>query len=582
MTSIVHSENRRASASVAQRNIPRQRLGERLVSAGILTSDELESALQQQSVNGQRVGETLVELGFIEEEQLLPYLAEQLNIPHVTLRDGLIDPRSVLTIPRRKAEEFEAIVLFKVRDVLTVAMRNPQQLDYIDEIERLTKCRVRPVLAMKSAIEQLLPRCYDEGFEVDAVTADMDQEAISVQDDAIHVQLQSVESIGDGSPIVNLVNYMILQAARQGASDIHIEPGANQSTVRFRVDGMLREVLRPRREFHPAIVSRIKVMAKMDIAEHRMPQDGRIHVVVDRRDIDLRCSTLPTVQGEKVVLRVLDRSSVTFNLNELGIPNNQLKSMKEILAKPYGLALVTGPTGSGKTTTLYSAIELIKNVNRNIVTVEDPVEYQLSLINQVHANAGTSLSFAKVLRAILRQDPDVIMIGEIRDGETAEVAIQAALTGHLVLSTLHTNDSAGAITRLMDMGIASYKTAAAFVGAIAQRLVRRVCQNCRTTYYPQAQMLETLHYKGDKKQQFIRGEGCHECYDTGFKGRIGIYEILHADNELRELIGADASVDKIRQWHRTHGGTSLLQEGLRLAQEGITSLDEIMRVAYFE
>ncbi|TWT59928.1 GspE/PulE family protein [Rubinisphaera italica] len=582
MTSLVHSENRRASASVAQRNKPRQRLGERLVSAGILTSDELESALQQQSVNGQRVGETLVELGFIEEEQLLPYLAEQLNIPHVTLRDGLIDPRSVLTIPRRKAEEFEAIVLFKVRDVLTVAMRNPQQLDYIDEIERLTKCRVRPVLAMKSAIEQLLPRCYDEGFEVDAVTADMDQEAISVQDDAIHVQLQSVESIGDGSPIVNLVNYMILQAARQGASDIHIEPGANQSTVRFRVDGMLREVLRPRREFHPAIVSRIKVMAKMDIAEHRMPQDGRIHVVVDRRDIDLRCSTLPTVQGEKVVLRVLDRSSVTFNLNELGIPNNQLKSMKEILAKPYGLALVTGPTGSGKTTTLYSAIELIKNVNRNIVTVEDPVEYQLSLINQVHANAGTSLSFAKVLRAILRQDPDVIMIGEIRDGETAEVAIQAALTGHLVLSTLHTNDSAGAITRLMDMGIASYKTAAAFVGAIAQRLVRRVCQNCRTTYYPQAQMLETLHYKGDKKQQFIRGEGCHECYDTGFKGRIGIYEILHADNELRELIGADASVDKIRQWHRTHGGTSLLQEGLRLAQEGITSLDEIMRVAYFE
>ncbi|MCG6155836.1 GspE/PulE family protein [Rubinisphaera margarita] len=559
-----------------------QRLGEKLINAGLLTPDELESALQQQSAKGQRVGEALVELGFIEEEQLLPFLAEQMGIPYVVLREGLIDPKTVRVLPRSKAEEFGAIVMFKVRGVLTVAMQNPQQLDYIDEIERLTECRVRPILALSSAIEQLLPRCYDEGFEVDAVTADMDRDAVSVQDDAIHVELQKVESIADGSPIVNLVNYMILQAARQGASDIHIEPGMHQSTVRFRVDGMLREILRPRREFHPAIVSRIKVMAKMDIAEHRLPQDGRIHVVVDHRDIDLRCSTLPTVQGEKVVLRVLDRSNVTFNLNELGIPDDQLKIMKGLLAKPYGMALVTGPTGSGKTTTLYSAIELVKSVQQNIVTVEDPVEYQLAQINQVHANAGTTLSFAKVLRAILRQDPDVIMIGEIRDGETAEVATQAALTGHLVLSTLHTNDSASAVTRLSDMGIASYKIAAAFLGAIAQRLVRRICPNCRTTYYPPAGQLERLHYSGDLNRQFVRGEGCHECYDSGYKGRIGIYEILQADNELRELIGSGVQAEVIRRWHREHGASNLLNEGLRLAEQGVTSIDEVMRVAFFD
>ncbi|MCA8987692.1 MAG: Flp pilus assembly complex ATPase component TadA [Planctomycetaceae bacterium] len=561
---------------------PRARLGERLIKAGMVTQTELESALRQQTIKDQRVGETLIELGFIDEEQLLPFLAQQLKVPHAVLREGMIDPRVVRLIPRKKAEEFQALAMFRVRNELTVAMHQPQNLDQLDEIERITGCRVRPVLAMRSAIEQLMSRCYDEGFEIDSVTADMDREAISVQDDAIHVELQEVDSIADGSPIINLVNYMILQAARQGASDIHIEPGTSQSTVRFRVDGMLREVLRPRLEFHPAIVSRIKVMAKMDIAEHRLPQDGRIHVVVDRRDIDLRCSTLPTILGEKVVLRVLDRSSITFNLNDLGIPDDQLTIMKSILSKPYGLALVTGPTGSGKTTTLYSAIELIKNVQRNIVTVEDPVEYQLPLINQVHANAGTSLSFAKVLRSILRQDPDVIMIGEIRDAETAEVAIQAALTGHLVLSTLHTNDSVSAITRLSDMGIASYKTAAAFVGCIAQRLVRRICPHCRTTYYPSADFLRTLHYKGDLNRQFERGEGCHECFDSGYKGRIGIYDILPSNQELREMIGREANVDQLRDWHLKHGGSTLLEQGIKLAERGETSLEEVMRVAFVE
>jgi len=557
-------------------------LGQRLVRAGIISPNDLEVALQQQETQGLRLGEVLAELGFVEEAQLLPVLAQQMNVPYVELRDGLIDPGVVRLIPRELAEEFVCLALFKVRRTLTVAMVDPQELAQIDRIEEVTGLRVRPVLAMRSALKQLVPRAYEEGFEVDSVTADMEHDAIAVQDDAFHVELQDLESIADGSPVVNLVNYCILHAVRQGASDIHLEPDHRHSSVRFRVDGQLREVLRPRRELHPAIVSRIKVMAKMDIAEHRVPQDGRVHVIVDHREIDLRVSTLPTVLGEKVVMRVLDRSNVTFSLDELGMPEDLLETTKKMLAKPYGLLLVTGPTGSGKTTTLYSAIELIKSVHRNIVTVEDPVEYQLELINQVQANAASSLSFARVLRAILRQDPDVIMVGEIRDAETAEIAIQAALTGHLVLSTLHTNDSASAVTRLVDMGVAPYKIAAAFVGVLAQRLVRTICPNCRTTYYPPTDMLETMHYKGNRDRQFVRGEGCHNCYDTGFKGRTGIYEILTGNEEVREIIGSSPRVDAIRDWHRRNGGTTLLERGLQLAEDGVTSLEEVMRVAFFE
>ncbi len=461
-------------------------------------------------------------------------------------------------------------------------MTQPQNLRRLDELERITGYRIRPVLALRSSIQEILRRAYDDDFAVDAVTADMDREAVELQADAIHVELDSVESMVDGSPIVNLVNYMIVHAVRQGASDIYIEPGHKHSTVRFRVDGQLREVLRPRKDYHAALVSRVKVMAKLDIAEHRAPQDGRIHVFVESREIDLRVSTLPTVQGEKVVMRVLDRRNVTFNLDELGLPGNQLDTMKQMLTKPYGLLLVTGPTGSGKTTTLYSAIELVKSVHRNIVTVEDPVEYQLDLVNQVQVGLSKSLTFAGALRSILRQDPDVIMVGEIRDQETAEVAIQAALTGHLVLSTLHTNDSASAVTRLVDMGVAPFKISAALVGVIAQRLVRNVCPACVMHYFPHAEFLEMLHYKGDKRRQFVRGEGCPKCYDTGFKGRTGVYEILKVTGETRELITKAASLEEMRAAHKRQGGSSLLEEGIHLAEASKTSLEEIARVAYFD
>jgi type IV pilus assembly protein PilB len=341
-------------------------------------------------------------------------------------------------------------------------------------------------------------------------------------------------------------------------------------------------MLRPRRDIFPAIISRIKVMAKLDIAEQRTPQDGRCQVVADGKEVDLRISTLPTVLGEKIVIRVLDKQRLTFNLDKLGIPYHQLSMVKDLLKKPYGLVLVTGPTGSGKTTTLYSALELIKSVHHNIVTVEDPVEYQIELVNQVQVDAGRNVSFATALRSILRQDPDVIMVGEIRDAETAKVAVQAALTGHLVLSTLHTNDSASAITRMTDMGIESYKLAAALVGVIAQRLVRTICPHCRTSYYPSAEYLDALHYKGDKRRSFSRGTGCRECFDTGFQGRIGIYEVLPSNAELRRMVGEGANLEQVRDWFRAEGLPDLLHCGLQLAEKETTSLEEVARVAFVE
>lgn len=563
--------------SLPEQTLP---LGEQLVRAGILTPTELEAALTQHAAKRVQLGEMLLELGFVQEETLLQFLGQQVQLPAVRLRDGLVDPAVVRLLPRAKAEAFSAVAMFRVRGTLIVAMADPRNLNQLDEIERVAGLPVQPVLALRSAIERMIPRCYEENFAVDAVTADLDQDAVSVQAETIDIHLDDLESLAEGSPVINLVNYLLVSALRQKASDIHVEPGQRCSTVRFRVDGQLREVLRPRREFHPAIVSRLKVMAKLDISEHRLPQDGRIHLLIEGREIDLRVSTLPTITGEKIVMRVLDRRNVTFNLDQLGVPPPLLKRMKEMLARPHGLMLVTGPTGSGKTTTLYSAIELIKSVHRNIVTVEDPVEYQLDQINQVQVGATKAMNFAGALRSILRQDPDVIMVGEIRDGETAAVAIQASLTGHLVLSTLHTNDAASAVTRLNDMGIEPYKTAAALVGVVAQRLVRTICQRCKAPYFPPEEMLEMVRYAGDRRRQFLRGEGCRECYDTGFRGRIGIYEVLWSSRELRHAMLENMNLGPLRQCHIDQGGSLLLDEGVRLAEEGKTSLEEVIRVAF--
>ena len=449
-----------------------------------------------------------------------------------------------------------------------------------DTLSRVSGCRILPVLTLAASIERLLPRCYEDDFTVDSVTADLDVEELELETEAIDLDVSGSMQLAEGSPVINLVNYAIIQAINQGVSDIHIEPGEKATSVRFRIDGSLREVMKPRKDLHAAIVSRIKVMAKLDIAEHRQPQDGRLHVRINRREIDLRVSTLPTVLGEKVVMRVLDRQNLTFDLNQLGFPESSLETAHRMLRRrPHGLVLVTGPTGSGKTTTLYSAIELIKGIERNIITVEDPVEYQLGLINQVQVQAETGMTFPKALRSILRQDPDVIMVGEIRDRETAETAIQAALTGHLVLSTLHTNDSASAITRLVDMGIEPFKISAALVGVIAQRLVRNLCEHCRETHFPSAEILQELGHQESTRHPFAIARGCSQCFESGYRGRTGIYELLESNTTLRGLVSSNAGLDQIRG---AHDGPTLLSEGLRLAQAGITSIDEVSRVAMTE
>ncbi|QDT10010.1 GspE/PulE family protein [Planctomycetes bacterium K23_9] len=574
-------------------------LGQRLVEAGLIRVEQLETALAHQAAeedrlrslerqsgdgrrkvqNIKRLGEVVAELGLVDESDLLPLLGEQLGVDGVRLREGLIDPNAVQLVPREYAERFRILPLMRVRGELTVAMADPQDLAAIDTLARVSGCRIRPVFTLATGIDRLLPRCYEEDFSVDSVTADLDVEQLELDADAIDLDLHGTQQLAEGSPVINLVNYAIIQAVRQGASDIHIEAGQKNTSVRFRIDGSLREVMKPRKDMHPAIVSRIKVMAKLDIAEHRQPQDGRLHVRIARRDVDLRVSTLPTVLGEKVVMRVLDRENVTFDLNRLGMPNDSLTTMRRMLSRPHGLVLVTGPTGSGKTTTLYSAIELIKGVERNMITVEDPVEYQLELINQVQVQNDSGVTFAQALRSILRQDPDVIMVGEIRDRETAETAIQAALTGHLVLSTLHTNDSASAITRLLDMGIERFKIAASLVGVVAQRLMRNLCENCRESYYPSSKLLEELHYQGDPRHTFARSRGCSQCYESGYRGRSGVYELFECTAQIRSLINSDSNLDQLRA---AHVGPTLLSEGLRLAESRATSLEEVGRVALSE
>lgn len=557
-------------------------LGEQLIAAGLLTEDQLKSALGRQQSTNARLGEVLVEMGFVDEAVILPFLEKQLGVQSVRLRDGMVDPDVVKVIPRALAESLGVLALFRVHGTLTVAMSEPRNLQQRDELARITRLRIRPLFALPVDIARMIERCYRDGFSVDSTTADLGDDAIKVDSADAQSDLMDLGIVAEGSPIINLVNYIIVHGVRDGASDIHIEPGEKMSVVRYRIDGELQEVLRPRLDFHAAIVSRIKVMARMDIAERRHPQDGRIHVAVDGKQIDLRVSTLPTVLGENVVMRILDRQKVSFDLAKLGFRSSQLREIKRMLAKPYGLVLVTGPTGSGKSTTLYSALELMKSVHTKIVTIEDPVEYQVPQISQVQADASSSMTFASVLRSILRQDPDVIMVGEIRDAETAEIAIQAALTGHLVLSTLHTNDSAGAVTRLLDMGIASFKISAALVGVVAQRLIRHICPKCRSSYFPPNELFDSLCYQGNRRRSFERGEGCTDCHDTGFIGRSGIYEILSVNSELRQIINNDSNVESIRQWHRANGGTSLLDEGLLKAEEGKTSLEEVARVAFVD
>ena len=557
-----------------------KRMGEALVEQGVLSQEQLESALEQQKITGLMLGEMLVEQGMISAGALVQTLARWLNIPGCQLRHGLIDPALMQLIDEEEARRLKVVPMFKVHDVLTVAMAEPQSLPTIDRLRQLTRCRIRPVFALELNIVEYLTKYAGGDVDVDAFLTSLTESDVQVveTDTTDDETATNLDKMVEGSPIINLVNVALLTAIRDGASDIHIEPQRTGTRIRYRIDGILRDLMKPPAGMHSAIVSRVKVIGKMDIAEKRLPQEGRVRIFAQNREIDLRISSLPTLLGEKLVVRVLDKSNLSVRMEELGFRIEALTTFRKILDRPHGLVLVTGPTGSGKTTTLYSALDLLRSPETNIVTVEDPVEYQLDLINQIQVESSIGLTFARALRSILRQDPDIIMIGEIRDNETASVAVQAALTGHLVLATLHTNDAPGAVARLLDMEIEPYLLSSALNGVIAQRLARTVCPSCTTKYYPEPDVLEQAGLDSTSQHPFKKGAGCTQCHNSGFQGRVGIYEVMELTSALRGLIHRGGATHQMRNLLRQNGNLSLHDEGILMALEGKSSLEEAMRV----
>jgi len=562
----------------------RKRIGEILVSQGRITPEQLTELLRIQKKTSKRLrlGDLLVENKILTKEELTQSLGEQLGIPHVWLRKGLVDPRIINVLPKEKALHLQVIPMFRVNNVLTLATADPHALFVFDEVSKITNLEVQPVLSRTDDIMEAIRIYYEEEMSIDDLVADIDEANIDLVHVASEREVEELAEMAEGSPVINLTNRILLKAIRDGASDIHIEPDRSKFRVRIRIDGILYELMSPKAEMHPAVVSRLKVMANLDIAERRIPQDGRIQVNADARVVDMRFSSMPGIYGEKVVLRILDKSQALLDINKLGFTPDMLERFKSLLRKPYGLILVCGPTGSGKTTTLYSAITMLDTVEKNIVTIEDPVEYQLDMINQNQVKEGIGLTFDKVLKHTLRQDPDIIMVGEIRDRETAETAIQASLTGHMVLSTLHTNDAPGAITRLLEMGIEPYLISSALLACLAQRLVRTICPGCKTEYYAPKSVLVQLGVDENEKMRLSRGKGCPACYDSGFKGRMGLYELLEVDQEIQPLILSNPSSDLLRSYVKQRGHKTLKDLGYQKVLEGVTTIEEVARATFVE
>lgn len=558
----------------------RVRVGDALVAQGAITREQLDKALKEQRTAGRMLGEMLVEQGVISSATLVRALAQTLGVPGCILRHGLVDPALLKLIGPDEAIRLKVIPLFKVHDALTVAMAEPQSLPTIDRVRQITGLKVRPVLAIESNIVEYIKKYSGENVDIDAFLTQLAEQDVEVveRESVDEGPAADIDKMVAGSPIINLVNVALLTAVKEKASDIHIEPDKKGTRVRFRKDGVLRDLMRPPPGMHAAIVSRIKVIGKMDIAEKRLPQGGRVRIVADGSEVDLRVSSMPTLLGEKIVVRILDKRNLRVRLEDLGFRIEAMQAFKRILECEHGLALVTGPTGSGKTTTLYSALDLLRSSESNIVTVEDPVEYQMDLVNQIQVSEQIGLSFARALREILRQDPDIIMVGEIRDQETARVAVQAALTGHLVLATLHTNDAPGSVARLNDMGIEPYLLSSAINGAVAQRLARTICTSCATKYFPTEQVLEDAGLAEHAGRPFRKGAGCRQCHDSGFRGRCGVYEVMEITPQLRRMIHHGSATHELREQLGRSGALTLRQEGVLLALEGKTSLEEVLRV----
>ncbi len=561
-------------------------IGDALVEEGLISQDQLHHALDAQRSSGKMLGEVLVDEGVVSPAALVQTLSNRLGVRGCVLREGLFDPALIKEIGAEECERLKALPMFRVHKRLTVAMAEPQSLPTIDRLRQMTGCRIKPVLALEANIIQFIHRAADGGVDVDELFASMADTAAGGQAavGASNENVINLDQPEEANAVVRLVNLALLTAIRNRASDVHIEPSNQGTRVRYRVDGVLRDLMNPPAGMHPAIASRVKVMGQMDIAEKRLPQEGRIQLIAEGRPIDLRVSSMPMLLGEKLVLRVLDKSNLKVQLEDLGFRTEALETFMRALRRPYGLVLVTGPTGSGKTTTLYSALDKLRDADRNIITVEDPVEYQLDLVNQVQVHEAIGMTFARALRSILRQDPDIIMVGEIRDEETARVSVQAALTGHLVLATLHTNDAPGAVSRLLDMNIEPYLLSGALNGVVAQRLARTVCSGCATTYQPQEHVLVDAGLDADQAAgaSFRKGVGCQECHDSGFQGRIGIYEVMEVTPGLRKLIHQAAASHQLRDEIEKHGGLTLRDEGRLLAMAGKTSLEEVLRVTHDE
>jgi len=565
--------------------INRSRLiGEYLKSIGILDESQLKGVLKSQIESGNRLSDILNGIGFLQTEQLRDLIVQEFSLVRTPIFD-LELPFDILSkVKPALAYRHKLIPIKFENDVLTVATDDPINLLAQDNLEALTGSKLDFVLSSESNINIALEKHYGGSKNIlDAVAQKQDDSAtVSFKGVAAEVVKEEEK---DEAPIIKLVTQIISEAVKNRASDIHVEPLEDKFRVRYRIDGVLHEVPGPPKQLQPSILSRLKIMAGMNIAEKRLPQDGRIRIQGMGKDLDLRVSTLPAIYGESVVMRILDKSSFMLGLAELGFLHEDAETFEKLIHLPYGMLLITGPTGSGKTTTLYAALSYINKPNKKLITVEDPVEYQISGINQVHVRPSIGLTFASGLRTMLRQAPDVIMVGEIRDFETGSIAIQAALTGHLLFSTLHTNDAAGAFTRLIDMGVKSYLVSSTVQAVMAQRLVRKICQNCKEPYKPSYEELYVLGQKsGDPKaveeMQLFRGKGCKMCNYTGYKGRIGIFELLVNNDEIREMIVKRLSSQEIREAARRHGMKLLREDGLNKVREGITTISEVVRITH--
>ncbi len=560
----------------------RRRLGDLLIEVGLITQEQLEEAISLQSKKGIRLGQALIELKYLDEQQLLEVLEYQLGIPHINLGDNLLNPDIIDLIPREIAYKHKVIPVDKRGERLVIATADPFNVFAIDEIREITGLNVELLLATERDIEESITRHYGVQGVAETVIQTLEED-----DEEEFESEAELRQMGDEAPIVRLANLILSQGIREKASDIHIEPQEKDVRIRYRIDGFLREVMRTPRRSQMALVSRLKILAKLDISERRLPQDGQIKMTVDNREVELRVSTMPTIYGEKVVLRILDKSNFLLDVDKLGFCPVNKALWKDAMRRPYGMILVTGPTGSGKTTTLYATLAALNKTERNIVTVEDPVELMLPGINQVGINNKAGLTFANALRAIVRQDPDIVMVGEIRDQETASIAVQAALTGHLVLSTLHTNDAAGTLTRLVEMGIEPFLVASSVIVAEAQRLVRAICSACREEIEVGSEELLAMGLptpedvlKGQPKATLYRGTGCPRCNHTGYKGRRAIQEIMRMTPAIRALIAEDANSDQIKAAAVEEGMITLKEDGIRKALLGETTLEEVLRVAY--